>query len=184
MIPVLAGLTILVWSRGSLPPQGGELIALTLFAVAMIGLPAFGYAYTERYRVRVDGQGLTLVSLFRERRINFSDVGEIATVRGKGVDYWLFSRAHERLAVIGGSVEDFESPRNDVESATRSSSVTLYEFETLRGWQERANDLNDDWRKSKGPPSIRDRNRRVHILLAAAVVIIILLLAFQHLYLP
>jgi len=104
-------------------------------------------------------------------------------MRGKGVDYWLFSPAGQCIAKIGGSVQNFNSLQDDVELGTRSKKVMLYDFDTLRGWQERANDPDDDWRKSKGPPLIRDRKRRVNIMIVIGVLLIAALIAYIHFYL-
>jgi len=58
----------------------------------------------------------------------------------------------------------------------------LYDFETFQGWRERVNDPNDDWRKSEGPPLIRDRNRRVNIMMVIGGFLIAALVAYIHFY--
>jgi hypothetical protein len=99
------------------------------------------------------------------------------------VDYWLFSANNQCIAKIGGSGQDFSSLQDDVEVATRSKKVMLYDFETLRGWQERVNDADDDWRKSEGPPLIRDRNRRLNVEMVAGGLLVAALVAYIHIYL-
>ena len=98
----------------------------------------------------MDSRGVTVVSLFRVRRIEFADIGEIATVRGRGVDNYLYSPDHKCLAKLGGSIDDFDSLKDDVEYATRSRNVMLYDLDPARGWQERINEPNDMWRDSNG----------------------------------
>jgi hypothetical protein len=184
MIPVFAGMAFIIYSSDSKPPDGLGLVVFGIFAAAMISFPIFGYAYAMRYRVSVDARrGITIVSVFRSRFVAFSDIAAIATMRGKGVDYWLFSANNQCIAKIGGSVQDFSSLQDDVEVATRSKKVMLYDFETLRGWQERVNDADDDWRKSEGPPLIRDRNRRLNVEMVAGGLLIAALVAYIQFYL-
>lgn len=183
MLPILGGITAFLYLSRPPIPHGGDFVAFNLFGLVMIGLPVLGHSYAERYRVNVDRRGLTVISLFGVRRVEFADIAEIATVHGKGVDYWLFSSTHQCLAKIGGSVGDFESLQNDVESGTRSASVMLYDFENLRGWQECTNDGRAAWRVSRGPALIRDRNRRVNLIIGAGAVLLTLMLAFQYFYL-
>jgi len=184
MIPVFAGMAFIIYSSDSKPPEGLGLVVLGIFCAAMIAFPIFGYAYAMRYRVSVDARrGITIVSVFRSRFVAFSDIAAIATMRGKGVDYWLFSANNQCIAKIGGSVQDFGSLQDDVEVATRSKKVMLYDFETLRGWQERVNDADDDWRKSEGPPLIRDRNRRLNVEMVAGGLLVAALVAYIHFYL-
>jgi hypothetical protein len=186
MIPVMAGWMFIIWSSDSRPPQGLGLVIFGTFAVGMVGLPVFGFAYVQRYRVSVDPRGITVTSLFRVRFIAFSDIAAIATMRGKGIDYWLFSSNGRCIAKIGGSVQNFESLQHEVEFATRSKKVMLYEWQTLQGWRERVNDPADEWRKSEGPPLIRDRNRRVNIemiaggLLVGVVVFVLWRMGLLH----
>lgn len=137
-----------------------------------------------RYRVGTDPRGITVTSLFRVRSIPFTDIAAIATIRGKGVDYWLFSPNGQCIAKIGGSVQNFDSLQDDVELGTRSKKVMLCDLESLRGWQERTNDPADDWRKSKGPPLIRDRNRRINIMMVIGILLIAALVAHLRLYRP
>ena len=172
MIPVFAGMDFFIWFSDSSPPQGLGLVIFGAFAIVIVGFPVFGYAYVARYRVRVDPRGIEVTSLLRVRFISFSDIAAIATMRGKGVDYWLFSPDGQCIAKIGGSVQDFDSLQGDVEFATRSKKVMLYDWQTFQGWRERANDANDDWRKSEGPPIIRDRNRRVNIEMIVGAVLV------------
>jgi hypothetical protein len=119
----------------------------------------------------------------RVRFIAFNDIAAIATLRGKGTDYWLFSLNGRCMAKIGGSVQDFSSLQDDVELATRSKQVILYDWSTFEGWQERANDPHSDWRKSEGPPSIRDRNRRLDIEMVIGGLLVASLVAYIHFYL-
>jgi hypothetical protein len=172
MIPVFAGMEVFIWYSDSSPPQGLGLVIFGASAVGMVGLPVFGFAYVQRYRVGVDPRGITVTSLFKVRFIAFNDIAAIATLRGKGVDYWLFARNNRCIAKIGGSVQDFDSLQDEVEFATRSKKVMLYDWQTFQGWRERANDPADDWRKSAGPPLIRDRNRRVNIEMIAGAVVV------------
>jgi hypothetical protein len=183
MIPVCAGMAFIVYSSDSKPPKGSGLVVFSAFAVAIIAFPIFGYAYAMRYRVSVDSRGITIVSVFRSRFVAFSEIAAIATMRGKGIDYWLFSASNQCIAKIGGSVQDFSSLQDDVEFATRSRKVTLYDFETLRGWQKRVNDGHDDWRKSEGPPLIRRRNRRLNIEMVIGSLLVAALVAYIHFYL-
>jgi hypothetical protein len=165
MTPVFAGMAFT-------PPEGLGLVIFSVFAVALVGFPVFGYGYVKRYRVSVDTRGITVTSLFRVRFIAFQNIAAIATMRGKGVDYWLFAANDQCIAKIGGSVNDFDSLQDDVEFATRSKKVMLYEWGTFQGWRERANDPADDWRKSEGPPLIRNRNRRVNIEMVVGAVFV------------
>jgi hypothetical protein len=183
MIPVFAGVAFIIYSSDSKPPEGSGLAVFSVFAVAMVGLPIFGYAYATRYRVSVDGRGMTVVSLFRNRFVAFSDIAAIATMRGKGVDYWLFSSDDKCIAKIGGSVQNFESLQDEVELGTRSKKVMLYDFETFQGWRERVNEPDGEWRKSQGPPLIRDRNRRLNIEMVIGGLLVAALIAYIHLYL-
>jgi hypothetical protein len=172
MIPVFAGMDIFIWFSDSSPPHGIGLVIFSAFAIAIVGLPVFGYAYVARYGVSVDSRGITITSLFRVRFVSFADIAAIATLRGKGVDYWLFSSDGRCIAKIGGSVQNFESLQDEVEFATRSKKVMLYDWQTFQGWRERANDPADEWRKSEGPPLIRDRNRRVNIEMIVGAVLV------------
>jgi hypothetical protein len=104
-------------------------------------------------------------------------------MRGKGVDYWLFSSNDKCIAKIGGSVQDFESLQDDVELGTRSKKVMLYDFETFQGWRERANEPDGEWQKSQGPPLIRDRNRRLNIEMVIGGLLVAALIAYIHFYL-
>jgi hypothetical protein len=186
MTLVFAGADIFIWFSDSSPPQGLGLIIFGAFAIGMLGFPVFGYAYVARYRINVDARGITVTSLFRVRSISFSEIAAIATLRGKGVDYWLFASDGRCIAKIGGSVQDFDSLQDEVEFATRSKKVMLYEWQTLQGWRERANDPADEWRKSEGPPLIRDRNRRVNVemiaggLLVGVVVFVLWRMGLLH----
>jgi hypothetical protein len=183
MIPVFAGMALIIYSSHSKPPKASGLVVFSLLAIAMVAFPIFGYAYAMRYRVIVDTRGITIVSVFRSRFFAFSDIAAVATMRGRGVDYWLFSASNRCIAKIGGSVQDFSSLQDDVELATRSKQVTLYDFETLRGWQERVNDGNDNWRKSAGPPSIRARNRRLNVEMVIGGFLVAALVAYTHFFL-
>jgi Bacterial PH domain len=183
MIPVFAGMAFIIYSSDSKPPEGSGLAVFSVFAVAMVGFPILGYAYVTRYRVSVDARGITVVSLFRNRFVAFSDIAAIATMRGKGVDYWLFSPNDRCIAKIGGSVQNFESLQDDVELGTRFKKVMLYDFETFQGWREKANDSDDEWRKSEGPPLIRDRNRRLNIEMVIGGVLVAALIAYIRFYL-
>lgn len=183
MIPIWAGMALVIGFSGSAPHQSNNLVASSALALAMIALPLFGYAYVKRYRVIVDERGITITSLFRTRFIAFGDIAATATMSGRGKDYWLFSPRGECIAKIGGSIENFSSLQYDVESGTRSRSVTLYDFEVLRGWQERTNEPDDNWRMSKGPLLIRERNRRVTITMVIGGVLLALLVAYIHYYL-
>jgi hypothetical protein len=183
MIPVFAGLAFIIYSSDSKPPEGSGLVVFSILAIAMVSFPLFGYAYAMRYRVSVDARGITIVSVFRSRFVAFSDIAAVATMRGKGVDYWLFSASNRCIARIGGSVQDFSSLQDDVELATRSKKVMLYDFETLRGWQERVNDGDDDWRKSEGPPLIRARNRRLNVEMVIGGLLVGALVAYIHFFL-
>jgi hypothetical protein len=183
MIPVFAAMFFFIWSSDSKPPEGIGLVVFSIFGIAMVGLPVFGYLYVAGYRVCTDPRGITVTSLSRVRFIPFTDISSIATVRGRGIDYWLFSPDGRCIAKIGGSIQDFDSLQDDVEFATRSRNVMLYEFEGFRGWRERANDPDDDWRTSKGPPLIRDRNRRVGIMTAIGFLLIAALAVYTHFYL-
>jgi len=98
-------------------------------------------------------------------------------------DYWIFSPTGHCIAKIGGSVNDFDSLKSAVEFHTRSTKVLLHNWETFQGWQERVNDLGAHWRKSDGPPLIRDRNRRVNIMMVIGCLLIALLVAYTHFYL-
>src|ERR1700735_5650529 len=113
MIPVFVGMVFIIWLSDSTPPEGLGLVVFSVLAVAMIGFPVFGYAYVARYRVSVDPRGITVTSLFRVRFIPFTDIAVIATVQGKGVDYWLFSLNGQCIAKIGGSVQNFNSLQDD-----------------------------------------------------------------------
>jgi hypothetical protein len=186
MIPVFVGVDFFIWYSDSAPPEGLGLVIFSVFTTGIVGLPVFGYAYVMRYQVSVDPRGVTVTSLFRVRLIAFADIAAIATMRGKGVDYWLFALNGRCIAKIGGSVQDFDSLQDEVEFATRSKKVTLYDWQTFQGWRERANDPNDEWRKSDGPPLIRDRNRRVNIemivgaVLVGAVVLVLWRMRLLH----
>jgi hypothetical protein len=183
MIPVFVGMALIIYSSHSKPPKASGLVVFSLLAIAMVAFPIFGYAYAMRYRVSVDTRGITIASVFRSRFFAFSDIAAVATMRGRGVDYWLFSASNRCIAKIGGSVQDFSSLQDDVELATRSKQVTLYDFETLRGWQERVNDGNDNWRKSEGPPSIRARNRRLNVEMVIGGFLVAALVAYTHFFL-
>jgi hypothetical protein len=183
MIPVFAGMAFLIYSSDHEPPEGSGLVVFSVFAVAMVGFPIFFYAYATRYRVSVDPRGITIVSLLRDRFIAFADIAAIATMRGKGVDYWLFSPNGRCIAKIGGSVQHFSSLQDDVELGTRSKKVMLYDFETFQGWRERANEPGGDWRKSEGPPLIRDRNRRLNVEMVIGGLLVAALVAYIHFYL-
>jgi hypothetical protein len=183
MVPVFAGMAFIIYSSDSKPPEGSGLVVFCVFAVAMVGFPVFGLAYVQRYRVRVDLRGITITSLFRARFIAFGDIAAIATMRGKGVDYWLFSLNGRCIAKIGGSVQNFESLQDDVELGTRSKRVMLYDFETFQGWRERVNDPADEWRKSEGPPLIRNRNRRLNIEMVIGGLLVTAFAAYVHYYL-
>jgi hypothetical protein len=183
MIPVFVGMAFIIWFSGSKTPEGSDLVVFSAFGVVMVGFPIFGYAYATRYRVSVDPRGITLVSLFTNRFIAFTEIAAIATMRGKGVDYWLFSLEGKCIAKIGGSAQDFESLQDDVELGTRSKKVMVYDWGTFQGWRERVNDSDDDWRKSEGPPLIRDRNRRVNIMMVIGLLLIALLVAYIRFYL-
>jgi hypothetical protein len=183
MIPVMAGMMFVIWPTDTHPLRGGELVAFSMASSVFIGIPFFGYAFVIRYRVSVDNRGITVASLFKVRFIAFSDIAAIATMRGKGADYWLFSPNGRCIAKIGGSVLDFSSLQDDVELATRSKQVMLYDWNAFQGWQERANDPHGDWRKSEGPPSIRDRNRRLNIEMVIGGLLVAALVAYIHFYL-
>jgi hypothetical protein len=183
MIPVMAGMMFFMWSTDPHPLRGGELVAFGMASGVFIGLPVFGYAFVIRYRVSVDNRGITVASVFMVRFIAFSDIAAIATMRGKGTDYWLYSVNGRCIAKIGGSVQDFSSLQDDVELATRSKQVILYDWNTFQGWRERANDAHGDWRKSEGPPSIRDRNRRLNIEMVIGGLLVAALVAYIHFYL-
>ena len=180
MIPLMAGMMAFIWSTYSVPPHGAGLIAFGAFAAAFICIPVFGFEYAERYRIVVDSRGVTVRSLFRIRRIEFSEIGEIATVRGRGIDYYLFSPDHKCLAKLGGSVDDFGSLQDDVEHGTRSRKVMLYELDALLGWRERANEPLDIWRDSKGPRLFRDADHRAWIMMVVGGLLIALLIAYIH----
>jgi hypothetical protein len=182
MIPVMMGMVFGIYSSYSKPPEGSGLAVFSVFALAMVAFPVFGYAYVARYRVSVDSPGVTVRSLFRKRFIAFSDIAAIATMRGKGVDYWLFSFNDRCIAKIGGSVQDFESLQDDVELGTRSRLVMLYDWETFQGWRERINDADGQWRKSEGPPLIRDRNQRLNVEMIIGGLLVAALVAFIHFY--
>jgi len=184
MIPICAGMVAFIYStnpRGS--PHGIRFFVFAALWVAMACVPVFGYVYATSYRVRVDRLGIEYGSLFRVRRVEFASVGALATVRGKGIDYWILSPAQERLAKIGGSVQDFDSLQADIEHATRSSNVTLFMFDGLDSWQERVNDVNGRWRDSKGPKMFVDLNRRVKWELIAAAVLLGVGIFLIHFYL-
>jgi hypothetical protein len=183
MIPVMAGIMFWVWFTDPHPPHGVALIVFSAIWAAIVGVPVFGYEYAERYRIIVDSRGVTVVSLFRVRRIEFADIGEIATVRGRGVDYYLFSPDHKCVAKLGGSVDDFDSLKDDVEHATRSRKVMLYDLDPALGWQERINEPNDMWRDSKGPRLLRDGEHRARIMMVIGGLLIGLLVAYIHFYL-
>jgi hypothetical protein len=183
MIPAMAGIMFSVWFTDPHPPHGVALIVFSAIWAAIVGVPVFGYEYTDRYRIIADSQGVTVVSLFKVRRIEFADIGEIATVRGRGVDYYLFSPDHKCLAKLGGSVDDFDSLKDDVEHGTRSRKVMLYDLDPRLGWQERANDPNDMWRASKGPRWLRDGERRGMIMMLIGGLVIALLVAYIQLFL-
>ena len=109
IIPIYAGMVAFVYSTD--PRESPHSIRFFVFAaiwVAMGCVPVFFYLYATSYRVRVDRLGIEYGSLFRVRRVKFASVGALATVRGKGIDYWVLSPAQERLAKIGGSVQDFD----------------------------------------------------------------------------
>lgn len=180
MTLVWTGMAFIIGFSGSAPPQGNGLIAFSAVAIAMVGFPVLGYVYVERYRVTVEQRGVTVTSLFKARFIAFADIAAIATMSGRGKDYWLFSRTGECMARIGGSIENFSSLQYDVELGTRSKDVMLYDFEILRGWRERVDDPDDDWRTSKGPPLIRDRNRRVTIEMVIGGLLVGMLVACIH----
>lgn len=158
-------------------------MAFSMFTLAVMAILIFGYAYATRYQVSVDPLGVTVKSLFRVRFIAFTDIAAIATMRGKGIDYWLFSPSGQCIAKIGGSVQDFESLRDDIEVGTRSKDVMVYDYETLSRWQERVNNPNDEWRKSEGPPLIRDRNRRLDVEMVIGGLLVAALVAYIHFYL-
>lgn len=183
MIPVMAAIMFSIWFTDPHPPHGIALIVSSAIWAAMVGVPVFGYEYAARYRIIVDNRGVTVVSLFRVRRIEFANIGEIATVRGRGVDYYLFSPDHKCLAKLGGSVDDFDSLKDDVEHATRSSKVMLYNLDPALGWQERMNEPNDMWRDSKGPRLLRDGEHRANIMMVIGGLLIGLLFAYIHFYL-
>jgi hypothetical protein len=183
MIPLFAGIAFIIYSSDSKPPEGSGFAVFSVFAFAMVGFPIFGYAYATRYGVSVDARGITVFSLFRNRFVAFSDIAAIATMRGKGVDYWLFSSNDKCIAKIGGSVQNFESLQDDVELGTRSKKVMLYDFETFQGWRERVNDPDGEWRKSEGPPLIRDRNRRLNVEMVIGALLVVALIAYIHFYL-
>jgi hypothetical protein len=182
MIPVFAGMAFIIYYSDSRPPEGLGLVVFSVFAMAMVGFPIFGYSYATRYRVSVDARGISVTSLLGARFIAFSDIAALVTMRGKGVDYWLLSPAGKCIAKIGGSVQDFSSLQDDVELGTRSRKVMIYDFETFQGWRERGNDPADDWRKSQGPPLIRDRNRRVNVEMVVGALLVAALLAYIHFY--
>jgi hypothetical protein len=183
MIPVMTAIMFSIWFTDPHPPHGIALIVSSAIWAAMVGVPVFGYEYAARYRIIVDNRGVTVVSLFRVRRIEFANIGEIATVRGRGVDYYLFSPDHKCLAKLGGSVDDFDSLKDDVEHATRSSKVMLYNLDPALGWQERMNEPNDMWRDSKGPRLLRDGEHRANIMMVIGGLLIGLLFAYIHFYL-
>jgi hypothetical protein len=183
MIPVFAGMDFIIYSSDSKPPEGSGLVIFSAFAVAMVAFPILGYAYATRYRVSVDPRGITVNSIFGARFIAFGDIAAIATMRGKGVDYWLFAPSGRCIAKIGGSVQNFEALQDDVELGTRSKKVMLYDFETFGGWRERANEAGDDWRKSEGPPLIRDRNRRLNIEMVIGGLLVAALVLYVRFYL-
>jgi hypothetical protein len=172
MIPLMAGMMGFIWSTDPHPLHGKELVAFSVASGIFIGIPVFGYAYAERYQVAVDARGITVISLFGVHRVEFADIAEVATMRGNGVDYWLFSANSKCIAKIGGSVDDFSSLQHEVELRTRSIKVMLYDWKSLQGWQECSNDGKNTWRKSKGPPLIRDRNRRVNIEMVVGAVFV------------
>jgi hypothetical protein len=183
LIPIFAGMVFTIYSSDSKPPQGSGLVVFSIFALTMLTVPIFGYAYATRYQVSVNPLGVTVKSIFSVRFIAFTNIAAIATMRGKGVDYWLFSPSGQCIAKIGGSIQGFESLQDDVELGTRSKKVMLYDFETLRGWQERGNNSNDEWRKSEGPPLIRDRNRRLNVEMVVGGLLVAALVAYIHFYL-
>src|SRR5580698_9229245 len=183
MIPVMAGMMVFIWSTDPHHPHGIALIVFGAVAVAFVGFPALFYAYCQSYRIIVDSRGVTVASRFRVRRIEFAKIGEIATVRGRGVDYYLFSPEHKCLAKLGGSVDDFDSLKDDVEHATRSRNVMLYNLDPALGWQERINEPNDMWRDSKGPQVLRDGEYRARIMMVIGILLIGLLVAYIHFYL-
>ena len=183
LIPVFAAMVFIIYSSDSKPPQGSGLVAFSMFTLAVMAILIFGYAYATRYQVSVDPLGVTVKSLFRVRFIAFTDIAAIATMRGKGIDYWLFSPSGQCIAKIGGSVQDFESLRDDIEVGTRSKDVMVYDYETLSRWQERVNNPNDEWRKSEGPPLIRDRNRRLDVEMVIGGLLVAALVAYIHFYL-
>jgi hypothetical protein len=183
MIPVMAGIMFSIWFTDPHPPHGVALIIFSAIWAAIVGVPVFGYEYAARYRIIVDSRGVTVVSLFGVHRIEFADIGEIATVRGRGVDYYLFSPEHKCLAKLGGSVDDFDSLKDDVEHATRSRKLMLYDLDPALGWQERINDPDDMWRDSKGPRYLRDGEHRGVIMMVIGSLLIALLIAFIHFFL-
>jgi hypothetical protein len=183
MIPAFAVMAFVIYSSESKPPEGSGLVLFSVLTIAMTAFPIFGYAYATRYRVSVDARGITIVSIFRSRFVAFSDIAAVATIRGKGVDYLLFSASNQCIARIGGSVQDFSSLQHDVERATRSTKVTLYDFATLRGWQERVNCDDGDWSKSEGPPLIRARNRRLNFEMVIGGLLVVALVAYIHFFL-
>jgi hypothetical protein len=138
MMPIGWGMVAFIYSTD--PRQSPHDIRFFVFVVLLVAMgciPVFGYVYAASYRVRVDQLGIEYGSPFRVGRVEFASVGALATVRGRGIDYWILSPAQEGLAKIGGSVQDFESLRSDVEHATRSSKVALFEFDGLNNSQER-----------------------------------------------
>jgi hypothetical protein len=184
IIPIYAGMVAFVYSTDPREsPHGIRFFVFAAIWVAMGCVPVFFYLYATSYRVRVDRLGIEYGSLFRVRRVEFASVGALATVRGKGIDYWVLSPAQERLAKIGGSVQDFDSLQADIEHATRGSNVTLFKFDGLDSWQERVNDVNGRWRDSKGPKMFVDLNRRVKWELIAAAVLLGAGIFLIHFYL-
>jgi len=106
MIPVFAGMDFVIWSSGSKPPAGSDLVLFSAFAVLMVGFPLFGYAYAMRYGVSVDGPGVTIASLFRTRFIAFSDIAALATMRGKE---WIIGFSRPPVGASAKSVGRFRT---------------------------------------------------------------------------